>query len=341
MTSTTGPGKSARWAAQEGAYVDPGAGVEGGHRLVEQQHLRIEGERPRQRHPLGLAAGELVRAPVGETSQPEPLEPLLRRRPGGRPAEAARPGGEGDVVAHVEVREQPVVLEDHAGPALLGGHERVRAAASRGRRPPTDPARRAPEPGDRAQQGGLARPRSARARRAPRRARTSKDDVELEARRGGRCPRSAGRRCAARRARAVGGHADPPAPTQRPRRANSTATETASSTSERASGRVRVGLHREVDRQRHRAGHALEVAGEGDRGAELAERAGPAQHRAGHQRRPDQRQRDAAEDGEPAGAEGRGGLVVPLVGGAERPLDRDHQERHRHERLGDDHRRRA
>ena len=37
---------------QEGAYVDPGSRVERGHRLVEQQHLRLEGERPGQRDPL-------------------------------------------------------------------------------------------------------------------------------------------------------------------------------------------------------------------------------------------------------------------------------------------------
>ena len=78
-----------------------------------------------------------------------------------------------------------------------------------------------------------------------------------------------------------------------------------------------------------------EVAGEGDRRAELAQRPGPAQHRAGGDARGDQRQRDPAERRPPAGAEGRGGLLEPGVGGPQRALDADDQERHRHERLGD------
>ena len=48
----------------------------------------------------------------------------------------------------------------------------------------------------------------------------------------------------------------------------------------------------------------------------------------------DQRQRDVGEGGPPAGAERRGGLLVAAVGGAQRTLDGDDQERHRHERLG-------
>ena len=50
-------------------------------------------------------------------------------------------------------------------------------------------------------------------------------------------------------------------------------------------GRVRVGLQGQVDRERHGLGPTREVAGEGDRGAELAQRPGPAQHRAGGQHR--------------------------------------------------------
>jgi hypothetical protein len=33
--------------------------VERAERLVEQQQLRLGGQRPRERHPLALAAGEL------------------------------------------------------------------------------------------------------------------------------------------------------------------------------------------------------------------------------------------------------------------------------------------
>ena len=84
------PGEVGEVSAQEGAYVDPRTRVERGHRLVEQEHLGLEGERPGQRDPLGLAAGELVRAAAGEVGQAEPFEPLLRVGPRGRPSAAAR-----------------------------------------------------------------------------------------------------------------------------------------------------------------------------------------------------------------------------------------------------------
>jgi hypothetical protein len=34
----------------------PHRGVEGAERFVEQQHARLHGQRPRERHPLALAA---------------------------------------------------------------------------------------------------------------------------------------------------------------------------------------------------------------------------------------------------------------------------------------------
>ncbi len=39
----------------------PHLGVQGAERLVQQQHLRLDGQRPRQRHALPLAAGQLRR----------------------------------------------------------------------------------------------------------------------------------------------------------------------------------------------------------------------------------------------------------------------------------------
>ena len=51
--------------------------VERAERLVEQQHLRLDRQRARERHPLALTARQLVRA-------------LLRPRSSGRPAPAAR-----------------------------------------------------------------------------------------------------------------------------------------------------------------------------------------------------------------------------------------------------------
>jgi hypothetical protein len=46
-------------AAEPLAELHPHPRVQRPERLVEQQHLRLDGERPRQRHPLTLAAGEL------------------------------------------------------------------------------------------------------------------------------------------------------------------------------------------------------------------------------------------------------------------------------------------
>lgn len=93
-------------AAQGGA--DPGAGrlVEGGEGFVEQQQPGAGGERAGQRHPPGLAAGELAGAASGEMAHVEPVEPVLGRGPrlGARDALGARPVrgvGEGG-----EMREQ-------------------------------------------------------------------------------------------------------------------------------------------------------------------------------------------------------------------------------------------
>ena len=51
-----------------------GGRIEARGRLVEKQHLRIPGERARERQPLLLAAGELARRPLAE-----PVEADQRR----------------------------------------------------------------------------------------------------------------------------------------------------------------------------------------------------------------------------------------------------------------------
>ncbi len=56
----------------------PDLGVERGERLVEQQHLRLDGERARERDALLLAAGNLVRVPVRLGVQLYQLEHLHR-----------------------------------------------------------------------------------------------------------------------------------------------------------------------------------------------------------------------------------------------------------------------
>ena len=103
------------------------AGVEGGERLVEQDHLGVGRQRAGERDPLALAAGELVRVGLGAAAQPDEVERLAD-------ALAAR-GAEADVGRDVEVREQRALLEDHPDPALLG----LDPVAVRGDGAPADP----------------------------------------------------------------------------------------------------------------------------------------------------------------------------------------------------------
>ena len=51
------------------AKPDPNLRVQGGERLVEQEHLRPDGERPGQGHPLLLTARHLVGISVREAAQ--------------------------------------------------------------------------------------------------------------------------------------------------------------------------------------------------------------------------------------------------------------------------------
>ncbi len=149
------PAEAGEVLAQERAYVDPRPGVERGHRLVEEEDLGLVGHRPCQGHALGLAARELGGAASSERRETQLLQPLLRQRPRRRAADTGRPGGEGDVVAHVEVGEQAVVLEDHARPTPLRRQEHVPVLP--GVRADLDPTLgELGQPGDGAQQGGLA-----------------------------------------------------------------------------------------------------------------------------------------------------------------------------------------
>jgi hypothetical protein len=63
--------------AQPVAQLLADLGVERAERLVEEQHGRLDRQRPGQRHPLALAAGELVGHPVRELREVHELEQLL------------------------------------------------------------------------------------------------------------------------------------------------------------------------------------------------------------------------------------------------------------------------
>ena len=91
-------------------------GIEVGQRLVEQQHPRLRGQRPGERHPLLLAAGELLHAPALEPREVNEREGVSDPRVGvGDVVQTER-----HVFADVQVGKQCVVLEHHAEAAARG-----------------------------------------------------------------------------------------------------------------------------------------------------------------------------------------------------------------------------
>ena len=96
-------------------------GVERAERLVEQQHLRLGGERARQRDALALAAGELRRQRALEPSSCTSRSSSCTRSRISRLRALAHAQAEGDVLEHRHVPEQRVVLEDEADVALADG----------------------------------------------------------------------------------------------------------------------------------------------------------------------------------------------------------------------------
>ncbi len=101
-------------------HVAPDLRVEGGERLVQQQHLRPDRERARDRHALLLSAAELARIALGKVEHPDHAQafpnPLGHQRLGRPP----RPQSEGHVLVDPHVREQRVVLDHHADIAGIG-----------------------------------------------------------------------------------------------------------------------------------------------------------------------------------------------------------------------------
>ena len=65
-------------------------GVQRAERLVEQQHLRLDGQRPGQCHPLALAARELGGPLLGPLGQPDERQQLVDALLGSRPWAACR-----------------------------------------------------------------------------------------------------------------------------------------------------------------------------------------------------------------------------------------------------------
>ena len=95
-------------------------GVEVGERLVEQQRLRFDDQRARQRHALLLPAGEFAGIALRqrlEFCRGQDRRQFLRD---GVAVHFAQAQAVDDVFGHRHVRPQRVALEDHRHAALLG-----------------------------------------------------------------------------------------------------------------------------------------------------------------------------------------------------------------------------
>ena len=106
-------------APQPRAQLLAHLGVERAERLVEEQHLRVDRERPGKAHALPLAAGELRRVAVRERLELDELEQLADALPHLVLRPLADLQAERDVVPDRHVLEGRVVLEDEPDPAVL------------------------------------------------------------------------------------------------------------------------------------------------------------------------------------------------------------------------------
>ena len=141
--------------------ADPAAqlGVEVRERLVEEQHLRLEHQRPGDGDALLLAAGELGGEARLEAGEPDEREAVGGAAGGLALVVAREAQAVGDVLHHRHVREERVGLEHHRHVAV-------------GRRQPGDvrpadqdaPRRRHLEPGDHPERRRLAAARGAEQR---------------------------------------------------------------------------------------------------------------------------------------------------------------------------------
>ncbi|CEI76402.1 Phenol hydroxylase [Pseudomonas aeruginosa] len=133
------------------AHLHAQGGVEVGQRFVEEEYLRVAHDRPADRHPLPLAAGELARLALQQRLQFEDACGGVDLGGDLALVDAGQVEGEGEVPAHRHVRVQRVGLEDHRQVAFrrrgVGDVRAVEGDAA---------AAGLFEAGDQAQQGRLA-----------------------------------------------------------------------------------------------------------------------------------------------------------------------------------------
>ncbi len=102
---------------QFGAHLLAQFGIERGEGLVEQKDLRLEHQRPRQRHPLPLAAGELRRHAISFVRKLTSSSARTARFSRSRYAPLAQP--EFHIAQGGQVGKQRVTLKDRADVALI------------------------------------------------------------------------------------------------------------------------------------------------------------------------------------------------------------------------------
>ena len=104
-------------------------------RFVEQQHGRIEDERPRQRDALGFAAGEAARATITQLANAEAREPPIDTRGDVRCSEAAEPQPGRDVTGDPTPGEHRLLEDRGYTPALVERARRLHDASFKADRP--------------------------------------------------------------------------------------------------------------------------------------------------------------------------------------------------------------
>ena len=124
--------------AQPPAQLLPHLRVERAERLIQQQHLRLHGERAGQRDALALATGKLGRKPLGERFELDEFQQVtdacLNFFFGWARRFRANAQAERNVFEHGHVPEQRVMLEGKAGLALARGNLRHVLAVKQGPR---------------------------------------------------------------------------------------------------------------------------------------------------------------------------------------------------------------
>ena len=102
--------------------------IERSEGLIEEEHPRLDCERPRQRHALTLPARKLTGVALGDVGELDEFEQLVDApqdlRVGRLSRAGASPQAVSDVLEHRHVPEQRIVLEHEARATILNAQVR-------------------------------------------------------------------------------------------------------------------------------------------------------------------------------------------------------------------------